>query len=217
MINIASSQPVHWPTAPAPAVAPVASVAAITPTQRTQSDGQSSLGSDRDPRSGVAQDKRSTPDKAPASLEAAPLLPRESADGGRKAPTAQDAEDSKEPSQEAKDVEAEAAAKALKMLEVLSTVWKASAAVVEGALGIQSRAANGGHVQGADATGQKSGGMAMSGQILAQGRGGDVSDASPAGNDPLLGRAAGDPVAYTEHGVSAWMAMEPGQLLRKKA
>jgi hypothetical protein len=208
MINIASSQPVHLPVARAQVVAPVAAVAAVAPTQRTQGDGQSSLGSDRNSRSDSAPDKRQTQDMDPGSLPAAPLLPREPVGGSRNAPTTKDRESVKEQARDAEAAQQEAATKSLKLMEVLSSVWKASAAVVEGVLGIEN-----GKVQGADG-GQPADAQRNTDQNLAQHNASDAS--GQPGDNPLLGRAAGDPVAYTEQGASTWLPLETGQLVREK-
>lgn len=212
MLNIASSQPVHWPIAPAPAVAQVAAVAAVTPAQRTQGDGQSGLGSNRDSRSGTGADSRQAKNGEPSSLQAAPLLPRETDDGGRPAASVKEAESAKETAKEADAREEKAAEKALNWVEVLSTVWKASAAVVEDALGLEN-----GKLKGAEA-GQSTEAKRTPGQAVAQRAQSDESAApAPAEENPLLGRAAGDPVAYTEQGASEWLPLEPGRLVKEKA
>ncbi|MEX1168342.1 MAG: hypothetical protein WEK74_16005 [Hydrogenophaga sp.] len=218
MINIASSQPVHWPTAPAPTVAPVTAVTAVAPAQRTQGDGQSSLGSQRDSRSGEAREKRSAKDTAGESLQAAPLLPRDSSakKSDLKPAASIDSVSARERAQEAEAAKEEAATKTLKLMEVLSTVWRASAAVVEGALGIDASNAAKAGARGTLMAEDRVAGASLNGQRPG------LSNTENAGfgsdpQDPLLGRAAGEPVAYTEQGTSTWMALEPGQLLSKQA
>lgn len=215
MINIASSQPVHWPVAPAPAVAPVASVTAVTPTQRTPSDGGSNLGSDRDTRSAMAQEKRSGQTKTPASSQAAPLLPREWLRNDRSTLPDKDGMAAKEQAREAETAKADSDSKTKKLMEVLSTVWRASAAVVEDALGLESS----GDKEGARGVGPPaSRAQAASSKSLKEDfLPGDIADPDGELQDPLLGRAAGDPVAYTEQGTSSWAPLETGQLIRKQA
>ena len=209
MINFVSSQPVQWPTTSAPAASQVSAVSAVARTQRTSGEGQSGLGSERDPRFSAAPKSGSLPDTANATPQAAPLLPRApSANGERSDASASDKELNQEPFRQDQQADEAASAKALSLLEVLSTVWKASAAVVEEALGIGD--ASKGALEGKEATPLNRLSPASAQADLAK-------DATLSATDPLLGRAAGDPVAYTEQGASEWMAIETGQLLRKLA
>jgi hypothetical protein len=209
MINIASSQPVHLPVAHAPAVAPVGAVTAVTPTQRTQGDGHSGLGSDRDSRPGAGSDTRQAKGGKSSPLQAAPLLPRESAQASRSERPAEKQVTANEKAREAHAAVDKAAENSLKLMEVLSTVWKASAAVVEDALGIaKSRLQGAGGaqpVEGQLATGQN-----------AVPHNGSIAAPNNTDDNPLLGRAAGDPVAYTEKGDSEWLPLESGQLVSEK-
>lgn len=214
MINIASSQPVHWHTAAPPTVAPVASVHAVAPAQRSQGDTQSSLGSERDARSAMAQEKRPNPGKNSAALQAAPLLPREPAQGNPGTPSGGDGAMAKEQAREAEEAKADSASKTLKLMEVLSTVWKASAAVVENALGIEPSADKDG-VKGVGTSASRA--LAVPSKPRHQDLAAEVDRPEQDAQDPLVGRAAGDPVAYTEQGTSSWMPLETGQLLRKQA
>jgi hypothetical protein len=213
MIHLVSSQPVHWPIAQTPSVAQVTPVSAVTATQRTKGEGQPGSGSDRDPRLAAATQQRTAEDKAATSSGAAPLLPRAAPDGDRSAASAKDNEAKQEQVRNEKQTEEEASAKALNLMEVLSTVWKASAAVVEDALGIGAAASKGGLEKAetkrlTDA--KKASEEAMDLEKKS-------NEALKPVEGPLLGRAAGDPVAYTEQGTSEWMAVETGQLVRKSA
>lgn len=212
MIHLVSSQPVHWPIAQTPSVAPVTPVSAVTSTQRSKGEGHSSPGSERDPRVSASPQQRTSEDKASASSNAAPLLPRSSTGSDRSAESVNDREAQKDQVREDQKTEEEASAKGLNLIEVLSTVWKASAAVVEDALGIGAAASKDGLQNGESqrlADAEKASKEALALEIAAKG-------ASKPVDGPLLGRAAGDPVAYTEQGTNEWMAIETGQLVRKQ-
>lgn len=139
MLSISISQPVVWSPAPAPAVAAVSSAVAVTPVQATARDGQAGMGqSGRESaaqgqaaRAAGQQDRNTETDKAARKgLEAAPLLPRPQPDerqGRQEADT--------EKLEEQKTQQAEEAARKLQLQDVIVNAWKASAAVVDVALG----------------------------------------------------------------------------------
>lgn len=150
MINISTSHVVAWPAPAGPAVAPVSPVTPVQPVRETGRDAQAGFGAGRDgqgaaPRSHAPRTGSPEPD---AATEAAPLLPRgygpqgaELRSGsapdalpGGSASTAQ--QKTAERAEQAAEEQAEAAAERKPPLQaVLTTVWEASAAVVERALG----------------------------------------------------------------------------------
>ncbi|MEZ5704117.1 MAG: hypothetical protein R3E56_01505 [Burkholderiaceae bacterium] len=149
MINIASIPPASWPTSAtaATAVAPVAAVGAVSPSSRSGREDASAFGSGSGRQAPLAQDasagKGVNREASADAPKAAPILP-EKAKAGESSSVAQALEEAKEAekaAQEAEAVQAERATQREKLLEVLSTVWKASAAVVDNALGRGDRAA----------------------------------------------------------------------------
>lgn len=136
MINISSASPVSWPTPPSTAVAPVGPATPVKPVQaggrETQDDVQARREA-RQPRAGAPREAQDPATDAP------PLLPRESAGGGAGAADVQARQDAAVQRAEAqKKAEADKAGhkKAMDRLqEVLSSMWAASAAVVDQALG----------------------------------------------------------------------------------
>lgn len=199
MINIASTQPVHWPTAPLPSVP---AVSAVVPVQRVQSDGQAGMGPGREPRSGTMPEKRGITERPEDAAQAAPLLPRDAEQSDPSTQAVKGSEQARDITREAKEAEDAGIEKAKQLLEVLSTVWKASAAVVEGALGRNSLTAAQGEEAGAKAAAL----------LPSQSERADVQDMGQA----HLARNAGEPVAYTEQGSGAWKPVEPGQLVNQK-
>jgi hypothetical protein len=219
MINIATSQPVHWPvSSSAVAVAPVTPVGAVSPAQHSQRDGQSGLGSER-PAHG-AHDGRAH--KGPASektteaSQAAPILPRDKPRDGEEPAATQTPEESRRDAQDARAAEEERADKKLKLLDVLSTVWKASAAVVDNALGMSEELALASE-PGAQAERTQPPSVPTSGQQAK-----DTVHAlrGPDRSQTLAGMAhtpSAPPVAYTEQGASEWGPLELGRLVSKRA
>lgn len=145
MINISTNHPVSWPQASAPVVAPVSAVTAVKPVQDGRGESQAGLGGGRG--GAVAQRReaaRGAATESPASPEAAPLLPREAAKGAATAPTnaAQKREQAaaKQAEQAEQAQKAEEQSKKLQLQEVLTSVWQASAAVVDRVLGRPSGA-----------------------------------------------------------------------------
>jgi hypothetical protein len=199
MLNISSTQPVIWPSAPASGVTPVTAVTAVTPVQSSARDAQTGLGQGRDQpvpvslRRGGAQPAEARRD--PNTPEAAPLLPRESPDSpdGQASPEAIEAK-----------AEAQAEEKALKrqLQDVLSDVWKASAAVVDVVLGRDAAAA--------DAAGP---GTTSAGDST---RSTAVPAANDAVQDPAVARLPQDVMAYDAQGNSSWAPLEAGSLLSRR-
>ncbi|AOW12199.1 hypothetical protein LPB72_14625 [Hydrogenophaga crassostreae] len=213
MINIASSQPVHWPVSPtAVAVAPVSAVTSVKPAQQSPREGQSGLGSDRRAQTHASPglNPKKTPDQeghTPAS-DAAPILPRDKPKDGQAPSATQSQEDPKQQARDAQAAQDERSAQKQKLLDVLSSVWKASAAVVENALGRSGESVDG---TGLDQA-QKQAAQPAAPPVRLLG--------APASDSPdgRVDQAATEPaVAYTEQGASEWNALELGRLVNKRA
>lgn len=137
MLNISATPAVSWPAAPSAAVAPVSAVTAVQPTQGRSREAQTETGQGRghlperarhSPGHGAG--RVAAPHEKPM-VEAAPLLPYKpdgSVERTEKAPP--------EAAQAKQDqTKEEVEQRRLKLQEVLSSVWKASAAVVDIVLG----------------------------------------------------------------------------------
>ena len=141
MINISSPTPVSWPTPPSTAVAPVSATTPVKPVQSGGRDAQTDLEARREarlprPRAGAAGEAK------PDGSDAPPLLPREAAAQGSPAvsPGSQQAAAGRA-EQALQKAEADKAShkKAMERLQdVLSSMWAASAAVVDQALGLSA-------------------------------------------------------------------------------
>lgn len=133
MINISTNSPVSWPTPPSAAVAPVAATPAIKPVQSGGRETQTDLESRREARRAqVKVDDEASP--APT------LLPRPAASDPQSQAAAQvrEAAAVQRTEQAVKKAEADKVVhkKAMERLQdVLSSMWAASAAVVDQALG----------------------------------------------------------------------------------
>ncbi|MCU0957957.1 MAG: hypothetical protein MUF55_11785 [Hydrogenophaga sp.] len=139
MLNIPSTTAVSWTTPPASTqIGPVAPVQAVTAASR---DRQAGLGAGQDGHSparttnpGRAGQAKSQPEPA-----AAPLLPRDTKQDPAGVERAQEVGARQEQQQQraAQELAEQEAEQALrdKLQSVLTTVWQASAAVVERALG----------------------------------------------------------------------------------
>ncbi len=230
MLSISSSPPVVWSSAPAPAVAPVSAAVAVAPVQSAQRDAQAGTGSSgRDPAA-AARGVAPTPEraaereaKASPSPEAAPLLPR---------PQSDDAQDGQAPTPELQNAQAEAEyeqqqareaqEKALKeqLQDVIANVWKASAAVVERALGRDDElpaAASG--VDGAAASAVVAAAPAVTGADAALP--GLPGARAQAANDEAVAeladlRAGQEVVAYDAQGHSSLAPLEAGSLISRR-
>jgi hypothetical protein len=146
MINISTSHVVSWPTPASPAVAPVSPVAAVQPVRESGRDPQSGLGAGRDGQASSqrAPGARPAQAEANAATDAAPLLPRSYGPAGADGRSAQEAavasaqlnkqEKAERATADQAEEQAEAATQKQPLQAVLTTVWQASAAVVERAL-----------------------------------------------------------------------------------
>jgi hypothetical protein len=220
MISIASSQPVSWPThTPSTAVAPVTPTAPVKPVQNASRDLQSGPGAQREDAQKTSR-AQGAKTETEASPQAAPLLPRERADQ-RDGKTTTDAAEAQQKAerQEAEDKAKEKAAQNVQLQEVLSSVWKASAAVVNQVLGrdvapvaAAEAAAQAAAVEPAVALGEPlpPADVAAVAAVAVMGAAVDGE-----GVLPELRRPQEDPEAYTESGASSWPPVEPGLLISR--
>lgn len=216
MLNISSTQPVIWPSAPATGTTPVSAATAVSPVQATARDAQAGLGQrqerplpDSVRRSG-AQPAEGAPERG--ASDAAPILPGESPDS----PEGQTSPELPEAKAERQKAEAQAEEKALKqqLQDVLSNVWKASAAVVEVVLGRETEAVEAGKVDAAMP--ERAVAVASSMRAAITLPGASVQAANDAVVERIAARPAQDVVAYDAHGNSSWAPLEAGSLLSRR-
>lgn len=239
MISVSTNQVVSWPTPASQAVQPVSGVAAVQPVREAGRDGQAGLGAGRDGQTAAprpAGARTGSADREAAPPESAPLLPRSygrnGAEAGGEATPAEPApQQAKEKAEEARQaaaqqqaVEKAEAADRLPLQAVLTSVWQASAAVVERALD---------RITGADTD--------AAGVVRAT-----ASEPAAGARRPLLPPAVTQPpveplpwpvmpateaavpgapaeirpvedvVAYDEHGNSSWAPLEAGSLISQR-
>ena len=160
MLNINTSQPVSWSTAPPPSAVPVAAVPAVGAVQAAARDGQSDpsgrhgQGQGRS-QAGLGDGLGRSAERGSRGLQAAPLLPREKSgrdESGSPAAQAEEARVQAERLEEEEQQAREQAERKLQLQEVLASVWKASAAVVDVVLGRESEPASAGEVAGVAAS-----------------------------------------------------------------
>lgn len=206
MLNISTSQPMSWPTAPPAPVAPVPAVPGVGAAQPSARDPQADSGrSGQGSRNGSSPAGRTGQETAAGAPTAqpAPLLPRERKEGERASPADElaDARLKAEQRQEEEQKAREQAEQKLKLQEVLATVWKASAAVVDVVLGREPSAPAANDAEGGAAPVAGVGAESVQAELPGM-------EAVPAGlrRDP-------DPVAYTEQGASSWAPLEAGSLI----
>lgn len=214
MLSITSSQPVHWPPSPSPSVAPVTPVGAVAPAQSQARDQASGFNSGQEGRAGTApdtaQDRRVIADKAVPESSAAPLLPREQPEGGQQGETASSVGSGKA-TDKTREAQAKAEEKATEqppLQDVLSSVWKASAAVVDVILGREAASAKA--TTGVDLGKAESPDRASALPVAS-------GDAGASGFVPPWQPAQAEPVTYTDQGASVWGSIETGTRLNQKA
>lgn len=220
MINFVTTQPMHWTPTPAPVVAPVSVVAGVTPTQATSRDSRS--GQEPSPRDhGQAPSlptlrarSASEADAAVPAPSAAPLLPRGSAqaDGENSSAGLAEALDKAE----RKDAEAKAQEKAAQrppLQDMLTSVWEASAAVVEVALGGDPEQTVAAVSSASEPAGRTA--LPAPSRTAAAPQRSVSAEVDPAPQMAEL-RAGQDPVVYTEQGTSSWAPLETGSLISKR-
>ena len=212
MLNISTSQPVSWPTAVPVTVAPVPAVSSVGAAQPSARDPQADSGrGGQGARSGVPPAARNGQEPAAGAPTAqpAPILPRERKSPERSSPAdyLADAQLRAEQRQEEEQKAREQAEQKLPLQDVLATVWKASAAVVDVVLGREQEAAA---AEAAAARSVK--GVAAVGQrpVASDAAQGDLPGIEPV---PAALRREQEPVAYTEQGASSWSPLESGSLL----
>lgn len=206
MLSIHSGPSVGWPTAPPPPAVPVQPVPAVDAAQPSrdaqQPDADSGHPGSSRGGTGATVTLRSGP-PAPGGapgVEPAPLLPRESADG--EAPTSADeaaqARDEREQRTAEEQRAREKAGQRVPLQDVIVSVWKASAAVVDGVLGRDAG----------------EGGEAASATLAQQA----AVQAELPGIEPLPAglRREQELQAYTEQGASSWAPMEAGSLISRR-
>ena len=213
MLGITTTQPVHWPPSTSPAVAPVTPVGPVAPARGASHDTSSGFGSGRQGRTGgapdTAQDRSASADKAQTDSKAAPLLPREPAEGQQLEGATTTIESKLSEDQKREALAEEKAAQTLPLKEVLSNIWKASAAVVEVALGREASAA-----ESANA-GAGSGAPGATGAIATANRSEQGRAAAAGGADASSPPA--DPVTYSDQGLGLWESVETGVRVNEKA
>ncbi len=220
MINLTPTQPASWTPASQPVALPVPAVIAVTPASAASRDSatQQQFGGRGDTRTPAAETgagKTNRGAETRANAEPAPLLPREKREQDRGAATVRDNEAERKAEQEAIEEQAE---RTPSFQDMLSTVWQASAAVVEVVLGREPAlpASSERAAAAAQATGAASAAAGSSGVS------GPRANTSAAANeaqqpDLLPGlRAQQEPVAYTEQGTSSWLPLEAGTLISRR-
>lgn len=217
MLNISASQPVSWSTAPAPPpMVPVGSVPSVGAVQSSARDSQADSGRHGQgaPRGAAVAVPRAAGDSRSNPVQAAPLLPREQPEDSASSVASQ-ADEARLRSEQQKEEDQKARDKAeqkLQLQEVLASVWKASAAVVDVVLGRESvEAANAVDAETAGKVAPANGlrvPAAVSGDTVVYGVPGGIAD-------PVALRREQEPVAYTEQGAS-WTPMEAGLLLNQR-
>lgn len=217
MLNISSFQPVSWPSAPASGTAPVSATPAVAPVKSALRDAQAGLGQGQEqarawPGSARRHHAETRPERG--TPEAAPLLPRESADPMQGQAVDEPTEAQVETEREKAVRQAEEKALQQQLQDVLSNVWKASAAVVDVALGrpdtpgAETTAAND---QAAVAAERAGVGIAAAGVGAPPSASGQAThEAAP---EVALARSAQDAVAYDAQGHSNPAPLEAGSLL----
>ncbi|QHE88157.1 hypothetical protein [Hydrogenophaga sp. BPS33] len=237
MLNISSTTAVSWPTPASTAVAPVSPAAAVQPVQAGGHDGKSQTGFGRERQAeqqqGVVVRMGGEGARAPSTDNSAapPSIP-----AGPQAP-AHDPVAQRQARQEATAAAEQQQAKGKKTVEhlqqVLSSMWEASAAVVDRALGIEPSktdalgnqsdtapdlsAVTGALVprklavsQRLDKPAQEPPALAWSGASDAI----DGEDGTVAMADPLINPA--EVIAYDERGVSSLAPLEAGSIVDER-
>lgn len=228
MLSISSTQPAIWSPPPGPAVTAVSPTAQVQPVQATARDAQTGGSSGRE-TSGAAQPvrvggprrERETERTEKGALpDAAPLLPRESPDAPDQPESPEKAQAKAEAEREQQARQAEDKAFKQKLQDVISNVWKASAAVVDVALSARNASV-------ADEPAALSAAEAVSGtEPVASAAPAALASAVPgapvqeAANDAVAElaelRAGQEVVAYDAAGHSSLAPLEAGTLISRR-
>lgn len=214
MLNISTSQPVSWPTAAPVPVAPVPAVSSAGAAQPSARDPQADSGrGGQGARNGAPAPVRTGQEPAPGAPTAqhAPILPSRRKESDRSSPADYLADNRlrAEQRQEEEQKAREQAEQKLQLQEVLTTVWKASAAVVDVVLGREQETAD----PGTAATSGVRDVAAPSQRPVANDAQVDLPGVEPV---PAALRREQEPVAYTEQGASTWPPLETGSLLSRR-
>lgn len=228
MLSISSTQPAIWSPPPGPAVSAVSPTAQVQPVQATSRDAQTGMGpSGRDrvnaPQSeqaGAARRERETERAEKGALpDAAPLLPRESPDAPEQPESPEKTQAKAEAERDEQLRQAEDKAFRQKLQDVISNVWKASAAVVDVALSSKNTGADEVAAIGAAdaATGAAPGGAANPAAVADPVSGVPQREAA---NDAVAElaelRASQEVVAYDAAGHSSLAPLEAGTLISRR-
>lgn len=221
MLSITSSPSLAWPSAPAVNVAPVSAATAVTPVQSSARDAQAGLGRGREQpppeslRRGSAEAGQER-----VALEAAPILPNESPDSpdGQASPELDEAQ-AKAQRQKAEEQASEKTL-TLQLQDVLSNVWKASAAVIDVVLGREAAMAEAQAGQPSEAVSAVAGDVSFVPVSASASASASASPVVDAGNRSqpaaLEARSSQDVVAYDAHGNSSWAPLESGSLISQR-
>jgi hypothetical protein len=236
MLSITSSQPAVWSPAPGPAVTAVSPTVPVQPVQATSRDAQTGTGTpgrDAPPgtapsaRPGAPQRQRETDRSQKGTVpDAAPLLPRESPDAPDQPDSPEKAEAKAEAERELQARQAEDKAFKQKLQDVISNVWKASAAVVDVALSTKTAVQDEVPALGAPdaatrtvpaAAAAASGSAAVPATVVGPVPGAPVQQAA---NDEVAElaelRAGQEVVAYDAAGHSSLAPLEAGTLISRR-
>jgi len=214
MLSIPSGPAIVWPSATGPAVAPVSAATPVAPVQSTARDAQTgsgAFGRETPGTSRLADASRARADETDAP-QAAPLLPRPQSEqgGGRESADARQAADKAEAEQELKAKEERAAQQRLQ--DVIANVWKASAAVVDMALGRE--AANASQLEAVAANAPVSAAPSIAAAPAAQPAA--VATRQAAVDELEALKAQQDVLAYDAQGHSSLAPLEAGSLVSRR-
>lgn len=222
MLNISSSQPVSWPTAPPMPTAPVQAVPAVGAAPSSSGDTQTDSGRQGQKSPGtsapaVGRAASETTTGAPAA-QPAPLLPRGHKDSDsmsvadRAAENRIQNEQRLEEEQKAREKEEQK----VQLKEVLASVWKASAAVVDVVLGREKAEAISGEAAAVGAVPAVSGVEAAAAPKPAPAPIQTQVDLPGIEPIPAALRRELEPTAYTEQGAGSWEPLGAGSLINQR-
>lgn len=229
MLSITSSQPAVWSPPPGPAVTAVSPTVQVQPVQATSRDAQTGGSSGRETpgaaqasRVGGPRRERDTERTEKGALpDAAPLLPRESPDAPDQPESPEKAQAQADAERELQARQAEDKAFRQKLQDVISNVWKASAAVVDVALSARSASADAEAVGATDAVaGAEPVAAAAPAALSPSASGAPGAPLQEAANDAVAElaelRAGQEVVAYDAAGHSSLAPLEAGTLISRR-
>jgi hypothetical protein len=220
MLNISTVQPQAWTSSPPVAVAPVSAAQPVGPVDTARESRADTGRGDhgRSPSSAqthrLAQRPGSDASGDSTTAQAAPLLPRGQGEGPDRSHASEGitSQELKEQRRQEERDAAEEVARQMQWQDVLSTVWKASAAVVDRALrqrGDDARSNSA--VAGAEAStfGPDTPSVAGGHAVLDSATEWEAAWAAAM-------RREQEPVTYTEQGESAWQPLLTGHLVNQR-